>query len=107
MNEVLQRVVLGNSLSDWAISAAIILAATLGGQLIRAYLGHIIRQISKRTANTLDDKLAEVNLGQIGGLVFLWGVHLAGSILVLPAALASTLQNALLVVSFARLTRGL
>ena len=97
MNEVLQRIVLGNSLLDWAISAAIVLAAMLGGQLVRAHLGKIIRKISERTTNTLDDKLAEVNLGPIGSLVFLWGVHLAGSILVLPAALASTLRSALLV----------
>jgi MscS family membrane protein len=60
MEDFLSRTFYGNTVLDWAIAFAIMIAAFLAGKVVYWASGTLIRQLTKRTKTKLDDILVDM-----------------------------------------------
>ena len=56
---VLKRIILGNSIQDWAIAIGIIIGTFIATKVVYWFISNIIKKLTAKTKTNLDDVLIE------------------------------------------------
>lgn len=111
---MLENVFLGNSLQEWGISFLIVLGAVVITQLISVFSKRVVKPLTVRTHNRLDDVLYYALESPLLFGIMLLGIWIAIQRLITPDNVATTVDNVyriLIVLNitwvFARLLTGL
>lgn len=97
---VLERMIYGNTLGEWAVALGVAVVVFLGARLLVRHLVRGIRSVVQRTKTELDDLVAEL-LGRTRAFFLLFLALYAGSLMLeLPLALADLLHKAVVVAVF-------
>ena len=75
--EFLERIILGNSIQDWAIALGIILGTFIATKVVYWFIANIIKKITAKTKTNLDDVLIEKLEKPIRYSIFIFGYWVA------------------------------
>jgi small-conductance mechanosensitive channel len=91
--EFLEHTFLGNSVLQWTIAAAVLLASYLLLRLTKRIAGHRLAALSTRTATQWDDVIAEAINKTRPLFLFVAGIFIAAQFLQLPERTQSLIHN--------------
>lgn len=75
--EFLERIILGNSIQDWAIALGIIVGTFIATKVVYWFIANIIKKITAKTKTNLDDVLIEKLEKPIRYSIFIFGYWVA------------------------------
>lgn len=93
MEDFLGRTFYGNTVLDWAVAFAIIIAAFILGKIVYWLSGGVVRQLTKRTKTKLDDILVDMVEEPVIFALTVWGVWYGLRTLNLPEVAQTWIGN--------------